>query len=160
MSRVQPQFSSGGAKQLLLGKYVIAAVIGAFLAYLAGSFFAPATTLALPEPGSVCAKGVLAVPAQLSSQAYGLYLIDLNNQIILLYSYSHARTRAPGLLRLMSARSFRYDRQLIDFNCAKPSPQDIQQLIEAGSKTLPYTGESDEGSTAPAIAEPTSDPEQ
>ena len=157
MSRLEPQFSSGGAKQRLLGKYVLAAVIGAFLAYVAGSFFAPATTLALPEPGSVSAEGVLAVPAQLSSQAYGLYLIDLNNQTILLYGYGGPWTRG---LRLVSARSFRYDRQLLDFNCGKPSPQDVQQLIEAGSKTLGPPGESDRGSTTPAIAEPTSDPKQ
>ena len=157
MSRLEPQFSSGEAKQGLLGKYVLAAVIGAFLAYVAGSFFTPATTLALPEPGSASAEGVLAVPAQLASQSYGLYLIDLNNQTILLYSYGGPWSRG---LRLMSARSFRYDRQLLDFNSGKPSPQDVQQLIEGGSKTLGSPGESDKGSRTPPIAEPTSDQKQ
>ena len=157
MSRAEPQFSSGGAKQRLLGKYVLAAVIGAFLAYLAGSFFTPATTLAVPEPGLVSAEGILAVPAQLASQSYGLYLIDLNNQTILLYSYGGPWSRG---LRLMSARSFRYDRQLLDFNSGKPSPQDVQQLIEAGVKTLASPGESDKGSSTPSVAEPASDSKQ
>ena len=139
-----PQFFSASPSRRRLGKYVLAAAIGAFVAYLAGSFFAPAPTLALPQEGFVYTQGVLAVPAQISSDAYGLYLIDLQNQTILLYSYGGPWAKG---LRLMSARSFRYDRELVDFNSGKPSPQDVRQLLEAALKVPDSPDGSDKGTT-------------
>ena len=154
MDRSQPQSSSGGSRQRSLGRYILAGVIGALAAYLAGALFTPAPTLALPQDVPACAGGVLAVPAQLASDAYGLYLIDLRNQTILLYGYGGPWSRG---LQLLSARSFRYDRQLVDFNSGKPSPQDVQQLIDAGLKALASPGKSDNGVTDTAT-EPESAP--
>ena len=139
-----PQFSSSATSRRWLGKYVLAGVIGAFVAYFAGSFFAPAPTLALPQEGSVYAPGILALPAQISSDAYGLYLIDTQNQTILLYSYGGPWAQG---LSLMSARSFRYDRELVDFNSGKPSPQDVRQLLEGSLKVLDSPDGSDKDKT-------------
>ena len=133
MDPSQPLSSSSGPKQHSLGKYILAAVIGALVVYLLGGFLTPSATLALPQEGPVGAEGVLAVPAQLTADAYGLYLIDLRNQTILLYTYGGPWARG---LRLISARSFQYDRELVDFNSGEPSPQDVQKLIEAGLKKL------------------------
>ncbi|NIA07326.1 MAG: hypothetical protein GWP14_06785 [Actinobacteria bacterium] len=139
-----PQFCSVSPSRPRLGTYVLAGVIGALVAYLAGSFFATAPTLALPQEGSVYAQGFLAVPAQLASDAYGLYLIDLQNQTILLYSYGGPWSKG---LRLMSARSFRYDRELVDFNSGKPSPQGVRKLLEAALKVPDSPDSSDKGPT-------------
>ena len=155
MDRSLPQYSSGSPSRRLLGKYVLAGTIGALVVYLAGSFFTPAPTLALPTEGVVCAQeGFLAVPAQLASDAYGLYLIDLRNQTILLYGYGGTSSKG---LRLVSARSFQYDRELKDFNSGKPSPQDVQQLLQDALKAPDLSGP-DKGKTNTAT-EATSAPQ-
>ena len=145
--------SHGQARHSSLGKYVLAAAVGALVAYVVTSLLTPATTLALPGTSAISSDGILAVQARLSSEDYGLYLIDLNNQTILLYSYGGPWSRG---LRLLSARSFQYDRKLVDFNSAKPSPREVQQLIEAGSTTLDVPSVPDEGSMSPEVGEPTS----
>ena len=147
-----PQFSSPSRRWL--GKYVLAGLAGALVAYLAGSFFTPAPTLALPQEAVVCAEGLLAVPAQLASDVYGLYLIDTQKQTILLYAYGGPWAKG---LRLMSARSFRYDRELVDFNSGKPSPHDVQQLLQAALKAPDSTDGSDQGKTD-TVTESTSGP--
>ena len=129
-SRIQS--CSAPAGKSTLGRYILAAVGGALIVYLLGGIFSPAPTLALPQEGTLGSQAVMAVPAQLASDVYGLYLIDLENQTILLYSYGGPW--AEGL-RLLSARSFKYDRKLLDFNAGKPSPQDVRQLLEAALKT-------------------------
>ena len=153
MGGFQPQFSHNRARRSSLGKYILAAILGALIAYVAArvSIFTPAATLALPETSAVSSEGVLAIQAHLSSDVYGLYLIDLKNQTILLYGYGGPWSRG---LRLLSARSFQYDRKLLDFNTGKPSPREVQQLIEAGSTTLDLPSEPQEGSTPPASGEP------
>jgi len=153
MGDFQPQFSHSRARRSSLGKYVLAAILGALIAYVAAriSIFTPAATLALPETSAVSSEGVLAIQAHLSSDVYGLYLIDLKNQTILLYGYGGPWSRG---LRLLSARSFQYDRKLLDFNSGKPSPREVQQLIEAGSTTLDLPSEPDKGSMPPASGEP------
>ena len=148
MDSPQTQSSSGTARQGTLGRYILAAVAGALIVYLLGSLFSPAPTLALPQEGPIGSQAVMAVPAQLASDAYGLYLIDLENQTILLYSYGGPWAKG---LRLLSARSFRYDRMLVDFNAGKPSPQDVKQLLEAALEKS--------SSPARAVAEPSSVPQ-
>ena len=153
MGGFQPQFSHSQARRSSLGKYILAAVIGALIVYVAAriSIFTPAATLALPEASAVSSEGVLAIQAHLSSDVYGLYLIDLKNQTILLYGYGGPWSRG---LRLLSARSFQYDRKLLDFNSGKPSPREVQQLIESGSTTLVSPSEPAEGPTPPVSGEP------
>ena len=134
MAALEPQSSHVLSDRRTWGKYILAALIGALAACLAISLFTPATTLALSQLGPSSADGVFAIQARLSADAYGLYLIDTRNQTILLYRYGGYRS---GGLSLLSARSFRYDRQLLDFNSGKPSPQEVRNLIEAASKTPP-----------------------
>ena len=153
MGGFQPQFSHSQARRSSFGKYVLAAILGALIVYVAMSIFifTPTATLALPETSAVSSDGVLAIQANLSSEVYGLYLIDLRNQTILLYGYGGPWPRG---LRLLSARSFQYDRKLLDFNTGKPSPREVQQLIEAGSTTLDLPSEPDKGPMPPASGEP------
>ena len=151
MGDFQPLFSHSRARRSSLGKYILAAILGALIAYVVTSVFTPAATLALPETSAVSSEGVLAIQAHLSTDVYGLYLIDLKNQTILLYGYGGPWSRG---LRLLSARSFQYDRKLLDFNSGKPSPREVRQLIESGSTTLVSPSEPEESPTPPASAEP------
>ncbi len=148
MADLQSQSFRGPSGHRALGKYILAGVIGALAACLAISVLTPATTLALSELGPASADGVFALQARLSPDIYGLYLIDTRNQTILLYRYGGIRSRG---LSLLSARSFRYDRQLLDFNSGKPSLDKVRELVEAASKAPPTTKEPDAGSPPEAL---------
>jgi hypothetical protein len=72
--------------------------------------------------------GVFIVPAQFSPNTYGCYLMDIDAQTLLAYQFY------PGdkdKLRLMAARTFRYDRRLGHFNTGSPTPEDAKSLVEA-----------------------------
>jgi hypothetical protein len=96
----------------------------------------------LPMP-AVSSGGLMVMPAQLSLNKWGCYVMDSQNQTLSVYEY------APGdrELRLSAARSIHYDRQLEDFNTT-PSPADIKKMIERAdepSRAAPTTERSPEG---------------
>ena len=67
---------------------------------------------------------ILAVVGQITSDSYGLYLVDLESGIITLYQWQ------PGArkLRLLAARNTTFDLQLDEFNTT-PSPNEIEKLV-------------------------------
>jgi hypothetical protein len=67
--------------------------------------------------------GIFVAPAQLSSTTWGCYLMDVDHQTLCVYQYS------PGekMLRFTASRTFRYDRQLDDYNTL-PSPSEMKDL--------------------------------
>jgi hypothetical protein len=71
------------------------------------------------------AGGLFIMPAQLSPNTWGCYLMDIDNQTLCVYQYS------PGekMLRLTAARNVQYDRRLGNFNTA-PAPQEVKNLVE------------------------------
>lgn len=84
--------------------------------------------------------GLVVMPAQLSLNKWGCYVMDSQNQTLSVYEY------APGdrELRLAAARSIQYDRKLGDFNTT-PSPVDIKKMIERAdepSRAAPTTDRS------------------
>lgn len=70
-------------------------------------------------------NGLFVMPAQLSPNTWGCYLMDIDHQTLCVYQYS------PGekMLRLAAARNVQYDRRLGNFNTT-PSPQEIKNLVE------------------------------
>ena len=68
---------------------------------------------------------VLAVAGRLTSDTHGLFLVDLDNETILVYQYSSGKNR----LRFSAARTFTYDRRLEDYSTS-PSPQQIRRMVE------------------------------
>ncbi len=75
--------------------------------------------------------GLSVMPGQLSSQVWGCYVIDNDNQTLSVYSY----TPADHQLKLAAARDVQFDRQLADFNTA-PSPAEIREMVDR-AKQLP-----------------------
>ena len=75
--------------------------------------------------GSSGGNGLFVMPGQLSPNTWGCYLMDTDHQTLCVYQYS------PGeqILRLVAARSFRYDRTMGNYNTAPP-PLDIRDLSE------------------------------
>lgn len=73
---------------------------------------------------------ITAVPVQLSRDAYGLAMIDTQTQTLWLYEFN-TRGQAFDHLRLIAARSFKYDRQLTEWNTAAPTPTQVKQIVES-----------------------------
>jgi hypothetical protein len=72
------------------------------------------------------ARGIYMMPAQLGPQVFGLYLMDVDSGTICVYRAIPDANR----FRLMSTRSFKYDRFLEDFNGDSPRPREVQKLVE------------------------------
>ena len=80
-----------------------------------------------PNTGQLLgARGIYMMPAQLGPSAYGLYLLDVDSGTICVYK----ATPEKSLFRLMSARSFKYDRFLEDLNNEHLTPKEVQKLVE------------------------------
>src|SRR5580692_5733968 len=57
-------------------------------------------------PTAAGGNGLFVMPGQLSSNTWGCYLMDTDHQTLSVYQY----TPSEQILRLVAARSFRYDR--------------------------------------------------
>ncbi|MCD4823415.1 MAG: hypothetical protein K8S55_02315 [Phycisphaerae bacterium] len=117
-----------GAKnqQILLVRWslvVLLAVIAVSLLVTLGLSAASA------EGGSVSSGGkddVFVVAGQISRETYGLYLVDYKNSTICIYQYL-PKTRK---LRLMAARTYRFDVQLDEYNADNPLPREVKKLVQ------------------------------
>lgn len=69
--------------------------------------------------------GVFVMPAQLSPQTWGCYLLDIDAQTLSCYQYWPGEKK----LRLHAARTYKYDRRLENFNTDNPTPKEVQALI-------------------------------
>jgi hypothetical protein len=78
------------------------------------------------QPAIAGGAGVFIVPAQFSPQNFGCYLMDIDAQTLCAYQFDPASSQ----LRLKAARNFRWDRRLGNFNTEKPTPAEVQQLVE------------------------------
>lgn len=71
------------------------------------------------------AGSLFLMPAQLSSNTWGCYVLDANGQTLTAYQYYSGEK----LLRLVAARNVRFDRQLGDFQTSPP-PSEVQAMVE------------------------------
>jgi hypothetical protein len=116
-------------KALLAALYVNAALLAGILLAVAsrdsGPTLVPAA-FAQHQPPIAGGAGLFMMPAQFSTNTWGCYLMDVDQQTLCAYQY------LPGehQLRLVAARNFRYDRKLGNYNTANPSPLEVKDLIE------------------------------
>jgi len=77
------------------------------------------------QPPIAGGSGIFIMPGQFSTNTWGCYLLDVDQQTLVAYQY------VPGdkNLRLVAARNFQYDRRLRNFN-TEPAPQEINELIQ------------------------------
>ena len=72
---------------------------------------------------------ILVVPIQIERDSYGIAMVDTVGQTLWIYELS-SRGPAHNRLRLLAARSWRYDRLLQQYNTAEPKPEQIKMLLE------------------------------
>jgi hypothetical protein len=116
--------------------------VAAALAVAAGALLwfagAGAAQDARPAAGSAEGQSVLLVAGQVTSDSYGLYLVDTRSRTMCVYQWQPASRK----MRLMSARFYGYDLQLDDYNNEKETaPAEIRKLVEQqrrlGASTQP-----------------------
>ena len=103
-------------------------VLGALcLFFMSGKLGPPAS--AQVELQSSSNGRILVVPVQIERDSYGLAMVDTVGQTLWVYELN-SRGPAYSRLRLLAARSWRYDRRLQRYNTAEPKPDQVKMLLE------------------------------
>jgi hypothetical protein len=108
--------------------YVNAALLVAVLAVLLARPDTPSLTpaaLAQAQQPIAGGAGLFIVPGQFSSNIWGVYLMDVDQQTICAYTV----TGSPPQLKLIAARNFRNDRRVGNYNTLPP-PQEVKDLLD------------------------------
>lgn len=89
--------------------------------------------------------GLYVMPAQLSDRIWGAYVLDADNQTLTCYQYW------PGekVLRLVAARSIRYDHLLKNFN-TDPDPEFVKGMLDKEAQGNRAGGGGKQPSSPPA----------
>jgi len=72
---------------------------------------------------------LIAVPVQIARDSFGLAMVDTAGQTLWVYQFNN-RGPAQNRLKLLAARSWKYDRLLEELNTAEPSPKQVKLLLE------------------------------
>lgn len=105
-------------------KWLLVILLGMIAAYL----FVEAG-FGVSEAGGQVGQGrggdLLAVAGQITSDTYGIYLLDRTSGTMCVYQWLPSARK----LRLMAARNYTFDLQLDEYN-TEPLPRDIKKLVE------------------------------
>ena len=103
-------------------------VLGVLCLFFIGSELGlPVNAQAEPQTGTE--GGILVIPVQIERDSYGLVMVDTVGQTLWVYELS-SRRPTHNRLRLLAARSWRYDRLLQQYNTAEPGPEQVKMLLE------------------------------
>lgn len=116
---------SGNEKRLNLPIAIIAAV--AILFCIAGRMWAPNNAKAQLHDSAV--NDIVVVPVQIERDSFGIVLVDKVGQTMCLYELN-SRGKRQNRLKLLAARSWKYDRLLQQYNTSRPSPKQVKEIIE------------------------------
>lgn len=110
-------------RPLIVALYANAALLLVIIVVMLsrGSILPSARAALAPQP--IAGNGNLYImPAQLLNNVWGCYILDIENQTLCTYSYN------GNQLRLIAARSIRWDHALEKFN-TNPDPEEIHRLV-------------------------------
>ena len=110
---------------LYLNAALLAALLVAVLARQEGLSLTP-SALAQAQPPIAGGAGLFVMPAQFSSNVWGCYIMDVDQQTLCAYTVSGS----PPKLRLIAARNFQYDRRLKNYNNEGLTPLEVKDLWE------------------------------
>lgn len=117
------------ANPVTVALYVNAVLLAGVLIVLLGRDTTLSLTpaaLAQQQPPIAGGAGVFIMPAQFSSNVWGVYLLDVDQQTMCAYTV----TGSPQQLKLIAARNFRNDRKLGNYNTGVPTPAEVKELVE------------------------------
>lgn len=113
-----------GKSWLVVG-LLTAAAIGVFIAR--HKIEPPAQAQAMPA--SVSDGRIIVVPIQTRRDGYGIAMVDTVAERLWVYEIN-GRSAAGSRLRLLAARSWKYDKLLDEYNTAEPRPHQVKELLD------------------------------
>jgi hypothetical protein len=118
--------SSGTEKRWVLPAFIVLGVL--CLLFAGGKLGSPASAqVQLQAEG---AGRVLVVPVQIARDSYGLAMVDTVSETLWIYELN-SRGPVHKRLRLLAARSWRYDRLLQELNTDRPKPEEVKMLLQS-----------------------------
>ena len=93
-----------------------------------GNTFLPAANAQIPVSGGA---GLYLMPAQLANNVWGVYLLDVDRQTLMVYRYDAA---GPGDLKFLAVRNVTDDRRLDSFNTS-PDPAEMKAVADKQRQT-------------------------
>ena len=116
---------SGTERRWLLSAFIILGVLCLF--FIGRRLGSPASAQA--ELQTSREDEILVIPVQIERDSYGLAMGDTVGQTLWIYELN-SRGPAHNRLRLLAARSWRYDKLLQQYNTAEPKPEQVKMLLE------------------------------
>jgi hypothetical protein len=123
-------------------QWILPVFIGLALAtvFFAGTKFNTPTPLRAqyqPNPEN----NIMVVPIQFERDSYGIAMVDTAGQTIWIYQLSE-RGPVYNRLKLLAARSWKYDKLLEQYNTAEPKPEQVKALLRNLGQPLTESVES------------------
>lgn len=126
MQIIKKIMGSGTEKRWVLSAFIVLGVLCLFFA--GGKLGSPASAQVELQTGSD--GRILVVPVQIARDSYGLAMVDTASQTLWVYELN-SRGPVHKRLRLLAARSWRYDRLLQELNTDRPKPEEVKMLLES-----------------------------
>jgi hypothetical protein len=128
-----------------------AAVLTAILAVVMGrDDTLKLTPAAFGQAQPLGGGGLFLMPAQISSNVWGCYVMDIDAQTVCGY----AMTGSPPELKLVAARNFRFDRQLGALNTSPP-PSEVRAMLEKEQASDRVIGRDEPKHVSPEVKQKT-----
>jgi len=130
--------SSRSNKSLIMALWANAALLAVIAVVLLNRGNAPSflsSAYAQNQPPIAGGAGVFVMPAQMQSNVWGCYLLDVDSKTLCAYQFYPGEKK----LRLTAARSYRYDTKLENYNTELP-PKEIKAMFDrqaAGQQAAP-----------------------
>ena len=112
-------------RRWLLPAFIVLGVLCVF--FIGSKLHSPASAKA--EPQTNTEERILVIPVQIERDSYGLAMVDTVGQTLWIYEIN-SRGPAHNRLRLLAARSWRYDKLLQQYNTAEPKPEQVKMLLK------------------------------
>lgn len=116
----------GTEKPWVLPAFIVLAVLCLF--FVGGKQGSPASAQVELQAGGD--GRILVVPVQIERDSYGIAMVDTIGQTLWIYEIN-SHGPAYKRLRLLAARSWRYDRLLQELNTDQPKPEEVRMLLES-----------------------------
>ncbi len=117
--------SSGTKRQWLLPAFIFLCVLCVF--FMAGRFSSPSEVQAQLKADEQ--SGFLVIPLAIGRDSCGLAMVDTVGQTLWVYELS-SKSPPHSRLKLLAARSWRYDKMLQQYNTAEPTPEQVKMLLQ------------------------------
>ncbi|HEV2296680.1 MAG TPA: hypothetical protein VGR35_22755 [Tepidisphaeraceae bacterium] len=139
-------------RTIAVALWVNAALLAGILVVLSGRDNSiTLTPAAFGQAQALGGGGLFLMPAQMSSNVWGCYVMDIDAQTLVGYQM----TGSPPELKLVTARNFRYDRQLGALNTSPP-PAEVRAMLEKEKASDRVMGRDEPRHVSPEV-KPTSE---